>query len=417
MKKSNKNVKLVALLSMISVVLLASTATFAWFYMNSDVEVDYGSEIVCETGSSLEIAVLEDFKNGQEVWSEYSTSLTIEKPSAKLQDVTGDGVNLYTPSGLETINGVLTPVKFATSQPMDEKGFGDFIEINLKVRSTSPMNVYFADESFILPFDLEKELTNVYGDFSQDYIAGAMRLAVIEHIDENTQDLKMIWAPNANYQLTPKSDGKYSFKENGAVEEYKYYECVDKETETYQLHNVDIDEMANNKFVVNSTKTTDVMVNNSPLLAKLIPDDDGFGVARLTVKVWFEGTDREANEALSGGSCKMKFVFSGMEAKQEAIKSVKDSIDAITYTTSSSTVEDTTTYSTTWNNVPNGTYFTINGYEWIKYDSSLNNLPNLYSLVMESKESKRIYFKSEETLDNYSYMNYIEIPYVEGGGE
>lgn len=414
--KKNNNVKLVAFISLISVVLLASSATFAWFFANSDVEVDYGSEIVCETGSSLEISVYKGIdENNQEVWSEWSTSLTIEKPSAKLQDVTGDGINLYTPSGLETINGVLTPVKFSTSQPMDKDGFGDFIEIDLKVRSTSPMNVYFADESFILPYDLEKDITNVYGDFSQDYIAGAMRLAVIEQVDDSTQDLKMIWAPNATYELNKKNDGKYLFNENGSVEDYKYYRCIDAENSIFELHEVDIDEIANNKFVVDSTKTTDVMVNQSPLLAKLVPDNSGFGEARLTVKVWFEGCDREANEALSGGSCKMKFVFSGMEAKDEALQSIKDSINAITYTTSIQTIEDTIIYNTSWNSVPNGILYTIDGYNWVKYDQSQNNLPNLYAQVMQSKQSKRIYFKSEETLDYYSYMNYIEIPYIEGG--
>lgn len=412
----NKSFKLATLISLITIVILASTATFAWFYMNSDVEVDYGNEIVCETGSSLEIShLVEVDEHGQEEWSDYSTSITIETPAAKLQDVTGDGLNLYTPSALETINGVLTPVKFAKSKPMDEKGFGDYIEIQLKLRTTSPMNVYFAEESFILPYDLEKEITNVFGNFSQDYIAGAMRLAIIEKKSDSSEELKMVWAPNSTYQLYKDAYNNYRFTETGKVEQYKYYECVDEENETYELHNVTSDEIVSNKFVVGSTKTNDVMVNQSPLLARLTPDSDGFGVVHFIVRVWFEGCDREADQALSGGRCKMKFVFSGMEAKETAKSDVVQSINKINYSCSSSTVEDTTIYTTSWTDVPNNVYFSLNGYDWTKYDGS--NIPNVYEMVMNTQNNVSIYFKSEETLDNYSFVRKIEIPYTNGGGQ
>lgn len=410
MKKSN--VKFVSLVSLISVLALSVTGTFAWFYMNSDVEVDYGSEIVCETGSSLEISMLQGTDdNGEQVWSEFSTSIKREGLSAKLQDVSGDGLHLYTPSTLANIDGVLTPTKFAKSKPMDEDGYGDYIELELKLRSTSPMNVYFADESFILPIEVE-EITNVFGDFTQNYIAGAMRLAVIEKIDDSNQELKMIWAPNANYELKRDSKGQYSFTEEGNVEQYKYYRCIDEENEKYELYNVTADDVVANKFVVNSTKTNDVMVNNSPILTTLTPDSTGYGLAHLIVRVWFEGTDRESDQALSGGHCKMKFLFSGMESKAEALDTEKAKIDAINYELHSNTVDEVTSYSITFNNVSENTSFSVDGYTWEKYQ---DNIPNLYQQVMESKQSTAIYFKVDETLYNYAYIRKIEIPYSEGG--
>lgn len=424
--KKNKNMKVVAFISLISVILLASTATFAWFYMNSDVEIDYGSDIVCETGSSLEISMLEGVENEEEVWSTWSSSVKIEGLSAKLQDITGNGINLLTPSSLITDdNGNLVPTSFVTSSQVDkETGFGDYIELELKLRSTSMMNVYFGGESSILPIDVEGEISNVFGNFTQNNIAGAMRLAVIEQVDETTQDLKMIWAPNPNFELSKDEESQYSFTDTGAVEQYKYYKYNDEENNTFELYNVTPQEIVNNEFVIGSTNTDDATVNQSPILTKIVPDETGYGEAHLIVRVWFEGCDREADQALSGGHCKMKFVFSGIEEKEEATAEKKSEISNISYelsSTSETVDEETiTTYSIKWNNITDNTFFTINGYEWIKYqknEDGSDNIPNLYQMAVDKQENISIFFKTEETLANYAYIEERVIPYEQGGSE
>ena len=58
---------------------------------------------------------------------------------------------------------------------VDENGYGDYIELKVRLRSTSKMDVYFSGDSFVNPVTESEHDINVFGDFSKDYIAGAMR--------------------------------------------------------------------------------------------------------------------------------------------------------------------------------------------------------------------------------------------------
>ena len=410
MKKSKY--KLVALISLIGVALLSITTTFAWFYMNSDVEVDYGSDIVCETGTSLEISMfLGTDKNGEEIWSDYGSKVTKSDISAKLLDITGDGINLYSPVKLDgDANGNVIPTDFKKAEPIDEvSGYGDFIELRVKFRSASPMNVYFGGESSILPISTDiNNADNVFGRFSKDYIAGAMRVAVIEK-----DELKMIWAPNPKYQLYKTGNNQYKFTENGEVEEYNYY-TYNEEDDCYDLHKVSSEEIANNKFVVGSTETNDAMINKSPILTTLLPTDDAkLAEAEVTIRIWFEGCDREADQALSGGHTKMNLVFSGISEKQDCTAANKALVDSINY----ELVETKTTekdsqgndveiinYSYKFNNVTENMYFSTNGYTWTKYDGS--NLPNMYKQASKY-DGANIFFQIKETQNNLGYIRKI----------
>ena len=147
MKKNNR--KIVALFSLLSVLFLSINVTFAWFYMNSDVDVDYGSEIVCETGTSLEVSMYQgiDEETSEEKWSGFSSKVTKSDIAAKLQDITGDGQNLYSAVSIENdANGNLVPSGFAKAKPINEEGFGDYIELQIQLISENPMNVYFVVE-------------------------------------------------------------------------------------------------------------------------------------------------------------------------------------------------------------------------------------------------------------------------------
>ena len=100
-----KKMGFIILTSIYLLILLIISTSFAWFFINKEVEVDYGTEITCEAGSSLEISMLEDVSdNGEESWSEFSGYVKYNGPSAKIEDITGDGKTLFeratTSSGL-----------------------------------------------------------------------------------------------------------------------------------------------------------------------------------------------------------------------------------------------------------------------------------------------------------------------------
>lgn len=358
--------KIIAILYVGVTIFLLAGVTFAWFYMNKDVELKYGSDVVCEAGQSLELSI-----DGGTTWS---GKVEQNGVSSKLVDISGNGLNLYKPQYLDETN---QPVNFQNATVIDSDGYGDYIEFSVMLRSSSAMNVYLSGDSYINPKNVSDSDRNIFGRFSKDYIAGAMRVAVIE---DNT--LKMIWAPNPNFQLTRQSNGTYTFNSNGTKETaYSYYNG----TEYYTVSN---DDYANKSFVYGSTGSTALMANSSPILTTLNPSPGEFDVKTITLRIWFEGTDREADQALSGGCVAMNFKFSGLQ-KAEALAANQSNIDAIAFNDITKTITGLDT----------NMMFSSDGCTWTKYNGS--NLPKLTT-------SFTLYFKYPETLDNLE-TNYKKI--------
>ena len=416
MKKKNSKLNSI-IVSLILSVALSINVTFAWFFLNTDVEVEYGSEIVCETGTSLEVSMYEGLdSSGKEIWSTHSNKVSKGTVSAKLQDITGDGQNLYTAGTLKADStGTLIPSNFAVASNIDSTGYGDFIELRVQLRSSSPMDIYFGKASAILPVYDGANDDNIFGNFSKDYIAGAMRVAVIEGTSAKYGDLKMIWAPNPNYYLRKENNGTYTFFTDGLVEEYKYYK-LDEDGNSY-LHTVTADEYFNKQFIYGNVGADDTMINGSPLLSSLTyqENDDaanrrvaGFWYSDLVVRIWFEGTDREANQALSGGQAKMNVLFNGIQRK-DALQANEDALSAVRLVTK------TDVYGTKYvfENVTEDMYFSSNGKDWTKvqFNGTSSNLPSNIEDVMKASPDKKtytLYFKIPETLDyRESSLKYI----------
>ena len=316
----SNNKKKIMISILLTLFLLVST-TAAWFFANNDVEVDYGSTIQCEAGNSLEISV-----DGGLTWHS-----TVQFPagSPKIVDISGNGIDLYRPKVI-TENGI--PQSFVKATPIDENEEGDYIEMQVMLRSATKMNVYFSGDSYILPDSTSTEKPNIYGKFSKDFIAGAVRVAVIENV-EGVDQLKMLWAPNPQYELS-KRNGIYYFTENGIPEtSYSYYYANGGDLADMRVHTVATKEYADKQFVVGSTGGDITTTGNSPVLtvldAKLSPEDTVY-TKTLTIRIWFEGTDREADQALSGGWASMLFKFNGMQ-KSDAEAEKQAAIDGLYY--------------------------------------------------------------------------------------
>ena len=102
--------KLIMFTCIYILVLLMITSTFAWFFVNNELEIDYGSEIVCESGSSLELSMYQgiDKETNEELWTDYSGYVKYTGVVPKLEDITGDGKTLYSPTS--SPSGVNSPV-------------------------------------------------------------------------------------------------------------------------------------------------------------------------------------------------------------------------------------------------------------------------------------------------------------------
>ncbi len=344
-----KNTRIKIITSLLLTLFLIAGATLAWFFTNNDVTVDYGSTIQCEAGNSLEISV-----NGGQTWH---TSVSYSTVSPKIVDISGNGVNLYRPM---VITDAGEPQNFAVAQKIDAEGKGDYLEMEVMLRSTSTMNVYFSGESYVTPKSTSTQQHNIYGPFSKDYIAGAIRVAVIEKDASGNEQLKMLWAPNSKYELV-NDGGKYDFKPNGTAESgYHYYASDDNTIENLTKYTVTADQFASKQFVVDSTGGNINTSGNSPILTVLdtkLNEDDPVYTKTLIIRAWFEGTDREADQALSGGWANMLFKFNGMQKQQPDAAKTAD-IKAISVVNGA------------FSGLKEGMVYSTNGRDWNAYTAS-----------------------------------------------
>ena len=371
----SKNKKLVIFSSICVILLVAFVGgTMAWFYINDEVSVDYGSSIFCEAGDSLEISLVE---NGAA--NRWSSSIDYSAGQYTTVDISGNGFNLYRPKEIDENQ---QPVGFidAVSSRENSEAF-DYVEMEVAFRSLSQMNVYLSEESFILPVNAESDGSNIYGPFSRDYIAGSMRVAVIDETG-----IRMLWAPNSQYQLIQYPNGTYDFRNgvggNSTPETDYRYVYQDEDGNMSEVP-VDSDDYASKMFVVDSTGANKDHSGKSPVLVSLKPENEGeYAEKTVKVRIWFEGTDREAHQALAGGNVKVKLKFVGIY-KEEPEAEKQEALDSLTFDEETGAITGMTT----------GMVFSTDGQNWTDYTNAAG-LPDLES-------GASIYIKYPETASHY----------------
>ena len=353
--------------------LMVITTSYAWFYINQQVEVNYTPNIECEAGHSLEISV-----DGGQNWS---GGATLTSATPKMLDITGNGINLYKPI---TVDENMQPQGFTAAQKINQTtGEGDFIEIEVQLRTNSKMDVYLSGDSFVSPVAEGTATNSIYGNFSKNYIAGAVRVAVTEK-NGSSETLKMLWDPNPYYNLTRYSNGTYSFSyaqdaKNVDINNYQYY-TYNSSKNTYSITKFTMDDIVDKKISLGNVGGSDELTaGDSPVLATFEPDGkQEIMYKTLVIRVWFEGTDREADQALSGGVIKMYFKFNGVN-KSKCLDTNETAINNISYTGSQ------------FKNVPTNAQYSYNGFEWHTYKEGQS---------MDVATYKTWYWRYPETTDN-----------------
>lgn len=356
----NKKLKLF-LIYMLLPILMVITTSFAWFYINQQVEVNYTPEIECEAGHSLEISL-----DGGKTWS---GSATLTTPTPKMLDITGDGITLYKPLAVVAEGDKYVPEGFELASKIDpETGEGDFIEIEVMLRTNSKMDVYLSGDSYVNPISEGSASYGIYGPFSKNNIAGAVRVAVTEKDSKGAETRKMLWDPNPYYNLTRKADGTYTFNKeqktsNVDASNYQYYTLTNSSTNTYSITKFSMQDIVDKKISLGNVGGKDeVYAGDSPILTSFLPTSDQEMITKtLIIRVWFEGTDREADQALSGGVIKMYFKFNGVN-KSKATAANQALIDKISYS------------NRVFSNIQKGFEYSYNGFEWHVYNGETFNI-------------------------------------------
>ncbi|MBE6540161.1 MAG: hypothetical protein E7674_05440 [Ruminococcaceae bacterium] len=336
--------KIKRLIPVLSTVLLCAliSVSFAWFIFDETATVRNQSDMQITAGDRLEISL--DGKN----WG-HTLEPEFEK-TPLLPDITGDGKVFYYPMVLDANDKTVdSPASFYTID-MSKKHEVDMYMITLKLyfRSASDMVVYLSDTSYVNPKDtnITAENKSMFGQISADFIAGAVRVAFLEQItetDENGNEtvsevLKNIWVPNEKIQLSYNKGSAYINTE-GTLETfensvYPYgYMSIQGEDEnakvtaspyTWKDYAEGKVTIGTEKLAKSSSGSDPAGANCAAPLLNFTGDSGKIEEKVLIVRIWVEGTDREADKALVGGSMNYAFNFIGIKKLDRQEESDKE---------------------------------------------------------------------------------------------
>jgi len=327
---------------MIVMLVVIVLATMAWFTLSRYAEA---VNVVSGTEKTEHIMfALEKSGDNSPVGEEYFGHLQFQDKINELltgsgntaletfnQEITGDGRNFYVPEEFVTINNVVT-VKDGTTYRTAVAN-KDYVSLTFYVRtvkSDEVKNLCISKNSHLdtgkAPLtalltdgttddsEISENKKSIYGDFSRNGIGGAVRVSLIEHKNDNTENVKFIWIPRPDLSLQWKSNGFVLYK-GVADNTYGTYDHNYYTAGTDKLELVDADSQGINVVtsVVNSEDydafpkfAEDIVVsdNNNTFVS-----DAEYDYYKFTLNLWLEGTDPESAAPLNGGSFRLYMNF------------------------------------------------------------------------------------------------------------
>lgn len=288
-KKNNATLSLLTKL-IISFLLLIGVST-AWFVLTKSNKVESLSLDVAKTTS---VSV----KSSDGQWSKKLEITHESLATVPITEYTGNGKQLYAPIALN--KQVIS--FYEVDEASENNGYIDF---TLQFKADGPVDIYLAGGSELLAESFEENLNG--NGVSKNYIVGAARLAMWCVEDDNEP---LIWVPNSRYQYNTSTK---DVNTNGTVES-KYSYAVDTTVEN--MHTVTTGGVANGiadggNYIWGDISALD-LANVSPVMT-LEPEVGTELSKTLKVRVWIEGTDREAVKDFIGGRFKIKLNFTAID--------------------------------------------------------------------------------------------------------
>ena len=312
MKENSKKYVKLSIILYIVILSVALVGTLAWFVFEQTAEIKTSENGKITAGEYLEIAIDD---GNDETPDEWLSRIELASP-AQYPDisVTPDGRAWY-PVELNDDDTVILGKDGACIDVTDKDGY--FVKLDLKVRASKSLNVYLHNGSEVQGLNPDK--TDANNSFSKDAIAGAARVGFFDE----SGNVITVWVPNEKYELA--SDAS-SINYNGNAEEsYKYLNVSDAGNVSSSETEIAWD--SEKLLVGKDNLASDTMTNAS---APLLSFDEA-GEKKLTVYVWVEGTDREANTVLSGGSIKFNLKLVGVLPKALASENADLDINAVEF--------------------------------------------------------------------------------------
>ena len=264
------------LVRVLSILIIMVTITFSWF---SNYDMTNGS-----VGGDITIDVPE--------FSSVSANISI----VNLNDFTFKGEcvssNGYTFYGIDTDDsGTEITGYHQVEVGSDEYNLSVF-EFQIIFTTYSSLSLYLSDQSYVTP---KSDSVN------EDLICGAVRFAFLyttvnnDGVDETH---KMVWAPNSYYKYNDQTEIVDTTMETSNVENNLSFVSG---TSLSSITNVSTSNLlqgfnTTNNFIWGTPKSS--AGENIPVFSVA---STGASTITVTVRIWIEGTDREAVKALVGG--------------------------------------------------------------------------------------------------------------------
>lgn len=425
MSNARKN-QIQRLISVLGIVLLCAliSTSFAWFIFDETATVRNKSDMQITAGDRLEVSL--DGKNwGHTLEPEFTKSPV-------LPDITGDGMTFYYPTVLDADDKtVQDPSSFyAIDMNKPDEVSMYMITFKLYFRSATDMDVYLLNTSYVHPgnTDVGADNKSMFGNISTDFIAGAARVAFLEEITEVDDQgnetvrevLKNIWIPNDKIQLSY-NKGKAEIKTEGSREtfegtEYPYgYMYIgkdevvkDEEAEgeaaegeatelvdvvktnpyTWKDYGNRLISIGNGSLAIPATGGEAAKANHAAPLLSFSGEGGKIEEKVLIVRIWVEGTDREADKALVGGKMNYALDFVGikkLDRQQEANK--EDPENPVDILAGLSLTDDKTLLYDGAKPAQGLFEYSHDGITWITYDSQALNHDKKTEVFVRYKET------------------------------
>ena len=294
------NFKASMMVKLVAIVFSLVTVTFSWFVFSKE---GWVNPFETNVSGAINVQISMDNEN-------WTNNLVVNKNSndyGKFTEFSGNGEKMYIPIiSNRQITGYYKP-----DYSNREK---DYIEINTLVKSDGAINFYLDPNSSITPSD-----PNRY----EDNIAGAVRVAFL------IKDKKpIIWAPNSTYKYVDE-ETVLTGNDSDAETEYRYIYKDNKDnddtfidTDSYEVIQVDSAHGAVKGGIEDSykcfmwgdlNKVSNYTSSVYPIFSLAHVEEEE--IVPMTIRVWVEGTDREAVAPLIGGKVKMNLKFMSESVK------------------------------------------------------------------------------------------------------
>jgi len=298
MKKGNSKRRTLLATGLASLALLAtiSTATYAWFSINTVVNVNV-STMTAVTGDDIEIS------NDGTSWGS-DVSVLLDELDSNVTDISGDGINFYTKNLNEST---------------------DYVEFDLQFRASSYFAIYLNNKSNVVPHNASGN-KSAYGDFSKDYIAAAVRVAFLNSAGSA---VNLVWIPNNNISLD-KSGDVYSINTSAAAKAANYTTSAANAAGHFDTDSASV---LTTSTAEQGLAAGDIYGNvgtafNKNSIATIAPAASGVPTtAVVKVRVWIDGDDNECVNPLLGGQFDVTLGFSAAAITQQARPAV--TLDAV----------------------------------------------------------------------------------------